>query len=139
MLREVIQADTGILFNRNKLMKFGVPGTEFALKTTGNSVIIPQAKGADHPQQPSISTGSQAVSQEDNAKGGDNMVSLDTSTTLTNGESNASWWYRDSVEPLRDELLHQPGWWLLEVLPFYVKKQDENSMWKKHLRYVDAV
>jgi hypothetical protein len=28
-LKEVILADTGIIFNRQKLMKFGVPGTEF--------------------------------------------------------------------------------------------------------------
>lgn len=137
MLREVIRADTGIIFSRNKLMKFGVP--EFALKTTGNSAIVPQIKGADHPQQPSVATGSHAISQEENAKGGDNMVPSDTSSTLTNDGSDAPWWYRDSVEPLRDELLHQPGWWLLEVLPFYVKKQDENSIWKKHIWYVAAV
>lgn len=139
MLREVIQADTGIIFNRNKLMKFGVPGTEFAPTMQGGSAITPRTKGADHPQQPSVSTGSQAVSrQEGDVKASHEMTATETSTTLASEESDAPWWYRDSIEPLRDELLHQPGWWLLEVLPFYVKKQDENSVWKKHIRYISS-
>lgn len=44
--------------------------------------------------------------------------------------------YMDAIAPSRDELMKQPMWWLLEILPFLHSHQDEHSNWKKNLRYV---
>lgn len=160
MLREIIHADTGIIFNRRKLMKFGVPGTEFAPRATKlpgsntNKVQIspPNAKLT---QQPTVvrevtmkdesnrdpgeddddSSGSAPAGNSVSAKRPVSEMTSGGATIIEEGsEEDVPWWYRDSIEPMRDELLHQPGWWILEILPFYIKKQDEHSVWKKHLR-----
>ncbi|KAF8323165.1 hypothetical protein DL93DRAFT_2162355 [Clavulina sp. PMI_390] len=178
MLREVIHADTGIVWNRRKMMRFGVPGTEFAPQTTRipvspsvNKSMFKNAKkaamaqaslktqGSAQPQQPTLLTDARHRSDDDakaneKAANGNGLSKRKDSTAAETmvgdddggraGENDESgqelesievpWWYRDAIEPIRDELNHQPGWWLLELLPFYIKRQDEHSHWKKYLR-----
>lgn len=157
MLREIIHADTGIIFDRHKLMKFGVPDTEFAPRSTklhnanatATQVSPPKAK---IPQQPTVSEKAKmaveaAEEENDASEGNDELAPQDGQedrpsegasdgiTVIEEGaEEEVPWWYRDAIEPMRDELLHQPFWWLLEWMPFYIKRQDEHSEWKKHLR-----
>lgn len=180
MLKEIILSDCGIIFNRRKLMKFGVPGTEFAPKPVKIPAYGPGAPGFDGkknankkemapptgkaPLQPTVfryqkgdndsskkdespATTSGEETEQDSGDsssptdGGDGTTVIDGEEEEREGEAGEQdemievpWWYRDAIEPMRDELLHQPAWWLLELLPFYVKRQDEHSNWKKHLR-----
>lgn len=142
MLREVIQADIGIIFNRKKLMKFGVPGTEFAPKISVTGGMSPLARRV--PQQPTVSNRTHDKVEEAEATSADvnrhsavttaNEQEGDVETVNEESEQDVHWWYRDSIEKMRDELYHQPAWWILELIPFYIKRQDEHSVWKRHIR-----
>lgn len=161
MLREVINSDAGILFDEHKLTKFGVPGTKYAPApekisaspssdsndndqgqgAKGEAIVAPKNAEGGVPQLPSVGEGpdqqaaSERAAREDAPTGPDSNTSNDGTMLDGQGqEIEVPWWYRDAIQPMRDELLHQPAWWLLEMMPFYVKRQDEHSNWKKHLR-----
>lgn len=145
MIREIIKADCGIIFDKRKLRKLGIPDTEFGFRPNTNpDATRPQPPGGEVPQLPTISLGSEKVKQQGKeAREMDRAESTDDATLVENDAAAVPvpervepepWWYRDSVVPLRDELMHQPGWWPLELLPFYVKHQMHDSSWKKKIR-----
>lgn len=41
----------------------------------------------------------------------------------------------DATAPMFDQLRERPGWWILEFLPVYTYKQDEEGKWHKTLKW----
>ncbi|KAJ3754777.1 hypothetical protein EV360DRAFT_96434 [Lentinula raphanica] len=59
------------------------------------------------------------------------LSQADNSPT-NDGNANTSWKALDivdAVQPLHDELVLQPAWWLLEILPMQSRYQDANCQW----------
>jgi len=114
MVREVIKAQTGILFNQRAMQEAGIPQECFVL----SSLL-------------SAPTGDNSVSREKtmNTSNASGKNRLSHSSDKTE-ERDA----RDATTAINDPLKKQPLWWLVEILPFPVSWQDTKGVWQRKWR-----
>ncbi|KAJ4471533.1 hypothetical protein J3R30DRAFT_3710078 [Lentinula aciculospora] len=121
MIRECFKVDTGIMFHREMLRQAGLdPDTlwphvrerpPLVTSTTTTAGIIPvpdnQNRHASSIAEPSANRPS----------------SLERQTAITDFISEEHEDAKDALSPINDMLKTDPGWWILELLPYKIKYQ----------------
>lgn len=118
MVRQIVRAQCGIIFDRDALHAANIP--ESAFDSPGIPVTPPPKEkrwtgkqagsSADH--ESSASAGARPSSSDEDCE--PRPVGLDK---------------QHAVQPLHDELRKKPLWWLLEVLPMSYNWQEPNGRW----------
>ena len=153
MIKEIIAADTGLIFRRSALERAHIDVDELVeaaertkidakheFKATTQETATPAARAATSSSNPTL-----RVSIVD---GGEAVPVLDTDDGMTAAEALEGTRYlslyerwkavsssvTDALCKITDDLVKKPAWWLLEFLPFIDSKQDEHGHWKNSFR-----
>src|ERR1700733_7753878 len=149
MLKEIIAADTGLIFRRSALERASINIDELVEAAEYTKIEDakhrPKVSGEQQatlvsPTTLKLSTvdGGEATSVHDADDGMTAAEALKAAGHLSlyqrwKATSSA---VRDAVCKITDELVVAPAWWILEFVPFIDNSQDEDGRWMNTLRYV---
>ncbi|KAF8338078.1 uncharacterized protein EI90DRAFT_3013398 [Cantharellus anzutake] len=160
MLKEIIAADTGIIFRRGEMHRHRISYNKLVEEAAvACAERMERGWGMSHGDEdasadrmeldanPNIhvsfaNTDADATRIEiKGKKSADGGTTDDEASEVNHDEAPAYQLskherqrYKDAVSPIKDELKRQPLWWLLEVIPFISSSQDEHGHWRDHLR-----
>jgi len=117
MVREIVKAQTGILFNSQALQESGIPSSAFLVSSL---LCSPNHRSLDIVREKSEGNGM--------ANGKETAHATDPPNQTEKKDD------RDSLKPINDALKQKPIWWLVEVLPFPVSWQDAKGVWLRKWR-----
>lgn len=131
MVREVAAAQCGILFDSDALARAGIPDEIFpcnGFRTKGGllaQLVIPKEKEAAREREA-------AKEKEQEAHKGRETHTDEKDVSASDSEAGASDVADDdALQPLHDELVLDPWWWLLEIVPTDYEWQDGNGTWHR--------
>ena len=120
MVKQIVRAQCGIIFDHDALHAANIPDSLF---TGPGFPVTPPAKEKRWPGKQagsstghgcSASTDARPSSSDEDCEQLERPVGLDK---------------QHAVQPLHDELKRSPLWWLLEVLPMTYNWQEPNGRW----------
>lgn len=111
MIKEIVLADAGIIFKPEELEEY--------------HISLPSNFSAHKALQPATEHGDADESFSETEENGETAPLI--------SRSSISPYLRDLACPIRDELLKNPFWWILEILPF---KDHLDGSWLGGYRYV---
>lgn len=117
MVREIVKAQVGILFDNQALQDAGIPSSCFLVSSLLSS---PNQRALD------------IVTEKPGSTNGKERASSSIGRSISNGNQKKD--KRDSAMPINDPLKQTPIWWLVEILPFPVSWQDAKGIWKRKWR-----
>ena len=163
MLKEIMAADTGIMFRKSELHRYHISYDKLVKEAavsraervkrdkervsmmgddnmTGNESSTDL--GSKSPQdfvvvdQPPVTGGTTIPEIEVRSPEGSAPTSDKPVPKEPTNKSpkNERQTYKDGVSPITDELKRNPFWWCLEILPFIDSHQDEHGHWRNYLR-----
>ena len=120
MVKQIVRAQCGIIFDRDALHAANIPGSLFA--SPGFPVTPPPREkrwpskqaGSSTGHGNSTSTDARPSTSDEDCEQLERPLGLDK---------------QHAVQPLHDELKRSPLWWLLEVLPMTYNWQEPNGRW----------
>ncbi|KAF8587599.1 hypothetical protein K439DRAFT_1385725 [Ramaria rubella] len=139
MLREIVSAQCGIQFDSAALARAGIPLTMLSLpgcfaspspSTSAPASPISPVKAQDA-KTATMTTATAAAATVEVTP----VVSAAAGLEAGYGGAAAQADAADAVQPLHDELVLTPIWWVLEVIPFWVAWQDETGTWHQAFRW----
>jgi hypothetical protein len=152
MLKEIIAADTGLIFRRSALERAHIDLDElveaaectkiedakrkFKATTQEVATLVKRADGSSANAMLRVSTvdGGEAVPVRDADDGKTAAEALKEEGHLSLYDRWKSSSVKDALCKMTDELVKAPAWWVLEFLPFIDSNQDEHGRWKNSLR-----
>ncbi|KAF7289945.1 hypothetical protein MIND_01369700 [Mycena indigotica] len=139
MIRECFKAETGIIFNAERLVELGLDPTTLYPHVLDR----PPAKEM-HPDMRIARRAPrklwfQRVFRPKASHSGGNEFTFSPNpenqppTHVMPGMEEEED-LKDALSPIYDQLKLSPGWWILEVLPFSFRTQNLDDSWKTHFR-----
>jgi len=122
MVREIIDAQCGILFDNEALARADIPTTMLNPSTTIMHKFVQMISANSLP----------SVTQIEKATTG----TSDVPSSPLYGPDAAKLDAEEATLPLNDSLQQQKLWWLLEILPYHQSWQDEKGSWHNEWRSV---
>jgi hypothetical protein len=123
MVREIVKAQTGILFDNRALQEAGISSSCFPVTSFLST--------------PRHSTALETVQEKSNGLNGVGHAKIngkETTSSTDAPDENQKQDAKDAVTPINDALKQKPIWWLVEILPFPVSWQDEKGIWRRKWR-----
>lgn len=127
MVQEVVASQCGIQFEPAAMAKLNV---QFQM-SSGNPTMLPIAS----PAKPT----SNGDANVNGIVGGEKGANVDASASNGNAGAIPNPDSEDCMQPIHDQLVALPAWWLLEIIPLPFSWQDKNCVWKKKWEYVVVV
>lgn len=150
MIKELIAADTGIVFRKSEMSRYRISYAKLveqaaaekrqsiSISLGSDSIQTVKRSEAEvmlHHHEKGI-TAPTAVEGDQGTDAAPEKIDLPT-TPASKKDKKQTKTYKDSISPITDELVKSPAWWLLEILPFIDNKQDEHNHWINYVRYVE--
>lgn len=128
MVRQVVQAQVGIQFDRDAVLRANLPESVFT--------------GVGFPAAPLVVTTPNLdgeillFSAESKENGGIHAAERERRSEESEASTSSTNTMIDAVQPLDDELKKDLWWWLLEIIPTSYTYQDGNGNWHTKWRWV---
>lgn len=116
MVRQIVLAQCGVVFDQDALDRLGIPTSVF---TGEGFTLTPPLRDEKH-RHPSH--GADPGSSSTAAEGDDNQLLGTDSEALEDLKPHA-------LQPMHDQLKIIPLWWILEILPTSYNWQERSGRW----------